>query len=341
MLTHAIVGFVAALSIATQPQVEPVPELTIRQDERRRTLTVEYGPLALPAGVEYGGELVTVSTEVVIPLDGWLRSFEMELVANGASVPQGLLHHVGLFAPNRRDLFSPAMERIVAFGQETEALRLPGQLGYRVQPGDTLLLLGALYNTSPIDYRSLHLKLQMVYADAHRDWRHLRVLPLYLDVMPPGNRVYDVPPGRSSQSREWSPAVDGRVLALGGHLHQYGAALVLEDVTTGETVWVGTAHHDEDHELLGVSRKVFHRGQPMRADHVYRVTAIYDNPTGQVVRGAMGKIGGVFLPDRGQDVPPVDPTHPEYIRDWHAMVNHEHEVDHVRATEQTAPLGHD
>ena len=64
--------------------------------------------------------------------------------------------------------------------------------------------------------------------------RHEDVLPVYLDVLPPGGRMYDVPPGTSKRSWDWSPAISGRVLALGGHLHKYGQKLVLEDVTTGD-----------------------------------------------------------------------------------------------------------
>ena len=336
----------AGLALATTLSAErdlalaPDPEITVVQDQARRTLTAVYGPVDVPAGVGYEGELVTISAEFELPVDGWLRSFELALTgADGTRVREPILHHAGLFSPGKRDLFSPAMERIVAFGQETEAIALPGQLGYRIQPGDTILLLGALYNTTATGYESLELRLDMVYADARRDVVHTDVLPLYLDVMPPGNRVYEIPPGRSSRSLEWSPAIDGRILALGGHLHQYGTALVLEDVTAGDTIWVGTASHDENDELLGVSRKIYLRGERMRADHVYRITAIYDNPTDEPIGGAMGKIGGVFLPDRGEEMPPVDRMSEEYLRDWHAMAEHEHELEHVRAAEQSSRGG--
>lgn len=337
------IWFLAASLTTMVPQTDPVgPQLTISRDETRRTLSIQYGPIDVPAGLAYAGEMVAVSVEAEIPVDGWLRSFEIELTdARGEPLRESLLHHAGLFAPDKRDLFAPAMERVVAFGQETEAMRLPGQLGYRVRPGEVLLLLGALYNTSPTAYDSLYLRMDMVYADWRRDVRYTDVLPLYLDVMPPGNRTYDIPPGRSSRSLEWSPAIDGTIVGLGGHLHQYGEAVLLEDVTMGDTLWVGRATHDDAYQLVGMSRKVYAFGQPMRANHVYRITAIYNNPTDQVVPGAMGKIGGVFQPDVGAVVPPADRTHPDYVRDWEAMVNHEHEMDHMRAAEQTTSVhGH-
>ena len=342
MITQAVALLVAGLTLtASDARGSDDPQVAIHQNERQRTLVVEYGPMDVPAGIGYEGELVTISAELELPIDGWVRSFDIELVADGQTLPQGLLHHAGLFAPDRRDLFSPVMERVVAFGQETEAIELPGRLGYRIEPDEPLILLGAIYNTGDTAFESVQLRLTMVYAEARRDARHDDVLPIYLDVMPPGNRVYEIPPGRSSRSLEWSPAVDGRVLALGGHLHQYGEALILEDVTAGDTLWVGQAFHGDDRELLGVSREIFHRGQPMHRDHVYRITAVYDNPTGEPIRGAMGKIGGLFMPERGQSLPLIDHSHPEYIEDWHAMVDHEHEMDHVRAAEQSAPLERD
>jgi hypothetical protein len=347
-LTPTVSG---SLGAAQLPADKVASRAAVSHDEARRTLSIQHGPMDIPAGLGYTGEVVTFTVEAPIPVDGWLRSFEIELTdARGEPIQESLLHHAGLFAPDRRDLFTPAMERIVAFGQETEAIRLPGQLGYRVRPGDSLLLLGALYNSSSIPYDSLYLSVNMSYATSRREVRHrasnrlppLRrdvrprdVLPLYLDVMPPGKRIYDVPPGRSRRSMEWSPAVNGRILGLGGHLHQYGEAVVLEDVTTGDTLWVGRATHDADHQLLGISRNVYLFGKRMSADHLYRITAIYNNPTSHVIPGAMGKIGGVFLPDPGAVLPPSDRSHPDYVRDWEAMVTHGHEAGHVHAAEQT------
>jgi hypothetical protein len=51
-------------------------------------------------------------------------------------------------------------------------------------------------------------------------------------------------------------------------------------------------------------------------DHIYRLTAVYDNPTGAVIRdGAMGAFGGVFHPDDMAAWPAVDRSTAEYQRD--------------------------
>ena len=326
---------VAQLVMASTTSAASPPELRVRASAARKTLTLEYGPVQLPAGIAYGGSLVPVSTAAALPVNGWLRGFEVSLVdGEGRVLKQPLLHHAGLFAPDQRDLFNHAMRRIVAFGSETAPIRLPGELGYRVQPGDSVLLLAALFNSTDVSYNAVSLRVTITYADARTDVAHRDVLPLYLDVLPPGDRVYDVPPGESQRSYDWSPAISGRVLAFGGHLHQFGESVLLEDVTAGDTLWVGRAFYDASGSLAGVDRKIFLRGLELRADHTYRITARYRNPTGDIIRGAMGKIGGLFIPDPQQVMPAVDRSNADYIRDLDAMVHHKHEADHVRAEEQ-------
>src|SRR5690606_7842311 len=119
-------------------------------------------------------------------------------------------------------------------------------------------------------------------------------------------------------SWEGSPAIPGRLLGVGGHLHKYGVALRLEDVTTGELLWEATPILDDAGEVVGMPIKRFFwtLGVPLYPDHVYRLTAVYDNPTGEMIpEGAMGTLGGAFIPARGAMWPAADPNHPEYQLD--------------------------
>src|SRR2546428_314550 len=50
----------------------------------------------------------------------------------------------------------------------------------------------------------------------------------------------------------------------------------------------------------------------------YRLTAVYENPTGRVLRdGGMGAVAGLFVPDRGATWPAVDPADSIYRADLH------------------------
>ena len=65
------------------------------------------------------------------------------------------------------------------------------------------------------------------------------------------------------------------------------------------------------------ARFLWSLGVPVRPDHLYRVTAEYDNTSGQTIEGgAMGALGGVVVPDDGARWPGVDPDSPELKLDW-------------------------
>jgi hypothetical protein len=75
---------------------------------------------------------------------------------------------------------------------------------------------------------------------------------------------------------------------------------------------------DQGGELTGMPqhRLWWRLGLPIRDDHVYRLTAIYENPTGDTIRGGgMGALGGIIVPKRGSDWPRVSALDPEYKLD--------------------------
>lgn len=57
-------------------------------------------------------------------------------------------------------------------------------------------------------------------------------------------------------------------------------------------------------------------GVRLTPDHLYRITAEYDNPTGKVLEGGgMGAIGGIVLPDDGNTWPAVARGDSVYLHD--------------------------
>ncbi len=318
----AILCTLLFVSLAPPASADSDPELRVERNARRRTLTLEVGPVNLPANLGYGAPYVPVAVGGVLDLDGWLRAFHTELVdSQGRTISVNLLHHAGLLAPGERDLFNPSVRRIVAFGMETAGIRLPGQLGYRVEPGDSILFAAGFFNPTDEPFEAVYLRLRVVYADAEHDARHESVLPLYLDAVGPRMTTFDVPPGGTRQSWDWQPAIAGRILALGGHLHESGVSVELEDVATGELLFVGNAEHDEAGRLTGVSRSIFARGIRISPDRVYRVTATYRNDGTGVLTGATGHVAGLFLPDSIGDMPPADTSHPAYVADLYGKLS--------------------
>jgi hypothetical protein len=309
--------FIVAALASAQGVYAQEPLLSVRHNADGQELIFELGPLHLEAGADHGHVTQPKAQGIALPMGGYLHGFTTEMIdAAGNIIPSIMLHHVNIIAPQRRELFSEIMQRVGAAGSETGPVLMPKFLGYPVNAGDSLLFTAMFHNPTTESYHNARLRIRMRYS-TDRTWHpRLTVQPFYLDVMPPaGLHAYDLPPGRSEKSWEGKPAIDGRILALGGHLHKYGLGLRLEDVTENKVLFETAPEVDEDGNVLSMPRKYFvwKLGIPLRADHTYRLTAIYDNPTGRtIVGGGMGALGGVFVPGETEVWPSVNRQHPEY-----------------------------
>ena len=318
-----------ALFAAPAAAQAPAPTVRIVEDREAGDMVIEVGPVDLPAGM---GHLQLPALQAAIPVDGWLHGYRIEVVdGQGRPVPQRVLHHVNVISPQRRELFSQIMLRVAAAGQETGPNMLPRLMGYRVRPGQRLIVTAMLNNPGDQAYDDAVLRVRFPYTRRGGLVKPISVFPFYMDVMPPaGLHSYDLPPGHSVKTWEARPAVDGRIIGVGGHLHKYGVALRLEDVTARKVIWEGKPEVDETGEVTGMPTKKFiwSLGVPVRANHVYRLSAVYQNPTGQMIPdGGMGALGGVFIPSDSDKWPAIDRSHEELRRDWWFVHNGNQEMD--------------
>jgi len=293
---------------------------TLRSVVDKGDLVLELGPIDLPANASHDEVRQAMPASVAAGVDGWLRGYTVELIDSaGRPVPQTVVHHVNVIIPDKRELFSPIMLRLAAAGAETAPVGLPWFLGYPVKSTDSLLVSAMLHNESPADYRGVRLRVRMPLTRRHLIGA-MTIYPFYMDVMPPaGSHSFDLPEGRTERFWEGSPAVNGRILGVSGHMHKFGTLLRLEDRTSGKVLWEGKPVVDSTGEVTSIPIKRFVKtfGVGVRADHVYRLTAIYDNPTGKpVVDGGMGALGGVFKPDEAGSWPAVNRSDPDYVLDW-------------------------
>jgi hypothetical protein len=159
----------------------------------------------------------------------------------------------------------------------------------------------------------------MPHIKRERLVRPIRIFPFYLDVMPPaGIHEYDLPPGHSEKSWEGRPAVSGRILGAGGHVHKYATSLKLEDLTAAKLLYETKPILDANGNVTRMPQDNFisRFGIPIDADHTYRLTVIYENPEPDTIPGGgMGALGGVMLTASGQEWPTIDPRNPEYLKD--------------------------
>lgn len=251
----------------------------------------------------------------IVPASGWLHGFEIRLLdADGDSVPSEVLHHFKVMDPHRRELFSPVALHLAGGGAENKPVSLPRQAGVPFEKGDSLLVTAMLHNPTGRPIKGVRLEITMRYSPQGSWEPPLSVTPFFTHVTEPMQEPdYDLPPGVSEQSIDISPAVPGWIIGLGGHLHRYGVLLRLEDVTEGRVLWEKEPIRSLEGDILEVpfDRFVRSRGPKLLPDHTYRVTAVYDNPTGVTIPdGGMGTLGGAFVTE--EPWPAVDPQAAEY-----------------------------
>jgi len=306
--------------IGGEPLAAEDGALGVAYDSGSSELVLELEPVDLPAHSDHHGVQQPAPLEGGIPVDGWVHGYRVELVdRNGQPVPKGLLHHVNIIVPGRRELFSQIMQRLGAAGNETGDVDVPGVVGYPLSRGDAVLLSAMVHNPTGTSYEGVRVRVRMPHIKRERLVRPVRVFPFYLDVMPPaGIHEYDLPPGHSEKSWEGRPAVSGRILGMGGHVHKYATSLRLEDLTADKVVYETKPITDANGAVTSMPQDVFiwRLGIPIVAEHTYRLAVTYENPEPDTIPGGgMGALGGIMIATRGQEWPTIDPRSPEYLKD--------------------------
>jgi hypothetical protein len=323
-------SLVAASLLAAGPGAPPA-SVTIAVDSSRHELTILAGPYDLPnmppmadhGMMDHGMSHDTPVQHFAWPVEGWFRGYRVDLVdAKGQPMPRQVMHHLIMVNFSRRQLLYSAAERLMGAGTETdEEISVPRTIGVPMSPGMKLGMYVAWHNDTGKDLDGVFLKVTMLWTPKNQNPQPVNSLPIYMDVnlTVGGSNTFDVPPGKSAKSFEFSLPVGGRLLGVGGHMHDYGVRVRLEDAETGKTLATVTATRDSAGKVSKVSRKLYGvsgDGLKLKADHKYRVVGEYDNPTGEtLVRGAMAHMVGLFVPDDLAKWPRIDPADPTYQRD--------------------------
>ncbi len=326
---------ILAALLATGPsQTATEPKVTIAVDSSRKELVITAGPFDLPnmppmedhGMMDLGMSHDTPLQRFEWPIDGWLRGFELELVdAQGKPVPRDVIHHMIMVNFSRRMLLYPASERLMGAGTETEDIKVPKTIGVPMKPGMELGMYVAWHNDTGKDLHGVQMKLRMLWTPKNQNPPPVNSLPIYMDVnlTVGGSNTFDVPPGKSEKAYEFTLPVGGRLLGVGGHLHDYGVRVRLEDAETGKVLTVVEASRDSAGKVTKVSRELFGvsgEGLKLKANHRYRVVGEYDNPTNRtLVKGAMAHMSGLFTPDDMSKWPEIDTSNPAYQRDMAAL----------------------
>jgi hypothetical protein len=310
-------------------------------DSARHTVIITLGPCRVPAlgamdmpgmsmapmhdmdmSMEHGPGHEDVRVHFRWPADVWMRGFDLRLYdANHHRLDQPTtMHHFELLDFDRRQLVYPLVERVFGMGEETSSALVPKTVGLPLDRGMDMALYVMWNNHTDHPLDGVTFQLTIKYAPRNLSPRPTIVLPFKADVnIHPGyGDAFDLPPGGGSRSALFTVGTSGRLLAVGGHLHDYGKEIRLEDPATGHVLARVRAERRPDGTVLGVNHGLYGvlgRGPHLVAGHQYRLVAVYQGSPADSIRGAMGVMGGIFAPDHYRRWPALDRHDPAYLID--------------------------
>lgn len=278
-------------------------ELSVEVDSAASELTVRVGPLSLPAETHHGRVAQAPDLYLTLPVEGWLLAYRPQLVdGRGEVIPGRLLHHVAFWNTERPDLLCPEKQEHVfgAGGEMNVWPALPG-VGYRVQEGDRFRVSTMFHNPTDTDYPEVYLEVEVTYRPRSAASEPLEaVYPVWFDVQECGESAYDLAPGENVDRGEFTMPYGGRLLGVGGHLHDYSRSLRLTDRARDRVIAYLQPRLDREGRIVSMPIVPFLAtgGYQLEEGDTLQVTARYENPTGRRLEGgAMGIAVGYFQPD--------------------------------------------
>ncbi|MGH7582229.1 MAG: hypothetical protein ACREL5_03275 [Gemmatimonadales bacterium] len=309
----------APRACAALPIARDTIAASIEVDSGRRVVVITAGAWTLlPAGNTGGGahdgHHTASAIRFVWPVDGWVHGLRFRAFArDGRSVSRAMLHHLEILNPGRRDLFLQMPERTFEMGSETADILLPATVGIPVTAGAPMAVSIAWRNAGTDTLHDVMVELTVDWTPVNMMPRPVTVLPVTMQVLTSGGETsFDVPPGQGTWATDYPLSIDGRVLAFGGHLHDYGIDIQLSDVSVSPArpMLRLASQHDGTGRVTGVERKepgVAGSGIKLRAGHVYQLVGRYANSSGRMIaHGGMAYLVILFAPGRPDAWPPAD-----------------------------------
>lgn len=302
----AVSLFLAATPLAAQ-QAQSRIRVTPQGDS---VLIVRLGPVRLAAHAEHHDVSQLALQTWRMPATGWLRGYKVEMVdAQGNVLPSVLIHHAEMVDLDRRDLLRPALNRVVSAGKETSALLLPPGMGYPVTANQQLGINAMLANPTDQAYNAAYVRATITLIPAGTA-NVKNVMSFYAETSfdSTGASDFDLPAGPSMKVVQFQVPVAGQVLAVGGHIHDYGTRMVVVRAGTTDTIYNAVPRTDSSGAVSGMpTAPMFGRTVRTAPGDWFVMTVSYDNTSGQLLEGAgMGTFGVVFAPDDLTQWPALD-----------------------------------
>lgn len=271
----------------------------VQDDPAEGSMTLRLGPVTL---LPHAAHVRLPEQHLTLPFNGWITGFYPRVVdGSGRRRPGGLLHHMGFFNTARRNFLCPhSNELLFAAGSELKDWEAPPGLGYPAMKGHHVRIQTMFHNPSDTDVQQVYVEVRVRYRLLEQKPPLTSVYWAWFWVGECGSTLYDLDPGQNEFSSRFTIDYPGRLLFVGGHLHDYGRQLSLRNLTREEMIAVLTPSLDSGGYLLSVPivEPGGGRGYRLSPGDIVEVAMRYDNTTGRILpRSAMGIALGVFLPD--------------------------------------------
>jgi hypothetical protein len=277
--------------------------LKIEHDAAAHTLTVLLGPLNLPANTTHDHIAQPAPQMLEIPFDGWITAYHPSLASpDGQAVPSRVLHHVAFWNTNRADFLCPNKDEHIfgAGGEGNDWPALPG-VGYRVHKGDRIRITTMFHNPTATSYPNAVLRVKMEYAPAGANLKS--VYPAWFDVQQCGESDFPLQADGTHLTGDIPVNFAGRLLGVGGHMHDYAKRLLLLDTVANQPVASLDATLDEQGHIRSMPIVTFldRGGYALAKGSKLQVVADYEKPRTPNADG-MAIVVGYFLPNNDADM---------------------------------------
>lgn len=287
----APVAALIAVLLSLAPPASSAASAPPEQTGSPETTVMRYGPITLPAAVAgRPGVVNALVPNLEMPCrDCFLTGVDIDMVfedGRSANLDRGvMLHHVVVFNSGRPDATcAPTTpvgalgERFFAAGNERTSGDLPAGFGYHLGSDPVQGVVEIMnHNASP---QVVYIEAVMAHAPGTSDLR--AVTPVWLDQNNCRTSEYPVPAGPSHRVWRWSSTLTGRVVAAGGHVHDWGLRTVLFNETTGEHHCTSYAGYGTDRAYMGhiesMTTCIWDRIGVVREGDVLAIDTYYDAP---------------------------------------------------------------
>jgi hypothetical protein len=165
----------------------------------------------------------------------------------------------------------------------TPEVQLPAGFGIPFSSGDSLHWMPMFNNRAEAPVRvAMQVTLTVIRAKDLR--RPLKALYASLrSVQTP--HLFFVPPGHDRREITFTVSFNGTIHFLGTHLHPHGVSVGLYNLSKREEVWTGKR---QGGPVSPMDVYASAAGYPLNAGETYRITTVYDNPTGAKIDAMAG-----------------------------------------------------